>query len=362
MKLNAGGLSSLLVGREREMQTLKAYIGFSQHTIITAPRRYGKTTLVNKLLHELQDEYLVVKLDVFAAVTQEEMCDIYLNAIYQSVGIANFLHQVKESIFSLLEKFTLAYEIEGIKLGYEIAKEQDLSKKIEKTFHFANQFSGFFSKKMIVFMDEFGDVEKFGQDFIKKLRSYMQTHENVIYIFAGSQTSVMNDIFLNKDNAFFNFASLMSLDFLEPTATEEFLQTLHIEQKTLSNEAKIQIRQATNFHPFYLIKTLQEAYIEALFASSPTIESIHIHQALKKILSDNNAYFESIWHKINHKKHKGSIFEAHCAKHETSQSLTVSSSYKSQLVKELKNESLLFANGVPTDPLFCLWLKEAKWS
>jgi len=90
MKLNAGGLSFLVVGREKEIKTLKTYIGFSQHTVISAPRRYGKTTLANKVL------------------------------------------------------------------------------------------------------DEFGDIENFGQDFIKKLRSYMQTHKSIIYIFAGFQISEIN--------------------------------------------------------------------------------------------------------------------------------------------------------------------------
>ena len=168
MELNAGGLSSLVVGRENEIQTLKTYIGFGQHTVISAPRRYGKTTLANRVLDELKNDYLIVKLDIFEATSIDEICDLYLNAIYGSIGITNFLYKAKESIFNLLDRFNLSYEIEGIKLGYEISKEQDINKKIEKTFNFANKFAELFDKKMIVFIDEFGDTEKFGQDFIKK--------------------------------------------------------------------------------------------------------------------------------------------------------------------------------------------------
>jgi AAA+ ATPase superfamily predicted ATPase len=168
MELNAGGLSSLVVGREKEITTLKTYIKLSQHTVITAPRRYGKTTLANKVLDDLKDEYLIVKLDIFEATSINEVCDNYINAIYRSMGVSNFLYQIKESVFSLLDKFTLSYEQEGIKIGYEITKELEESKKIEKTFNFAQTFAKLNSKKMIVFIDEFGDIEKFGQDFIKK--------------------------------------------------------------------------------------------------------------------------------------------------------------------------------------------------
>ena len=358
MELNAGGLSSLVVGRETEIQTLKTYINFSQHTVITAPRRYGKTTLANKVLDDLKDEYLIVKLDMFEATSIEELCKNYLNAIYSSIGLTNFLHKAKESIFTLLEKFSLSYEHEGIKLGYEISKEEDTNKLVEQTFHFANTFASLANKKMIVFIDEFGDIEKFGQDFIKKLRSYMQTHKNVVYVFAGSQTSVINNIFLNNDNAFFNFASLMNIGVLEEKATVEFLSALKIEKKTLSKEAIDHLHKMTNFHPFYLVKTVQESYIKALLDGSETVELKHIEEGISKICEDNNAYFESIWQKINHKKYKGAIFKAYCQDSESLKNLEMNKSYKSQLTKELRDESVLSNENKPTDPFLCIWLRQ----
>ncbi len=357
MKLNAGGLSSLIVGREKEIQTLKTYINFGQHTVIVAPRRYGKTTLANKVLDDLKDEYLIVKLDIFEATNIEEICDLYLNAIYSSIGIVNFLHKAKESIFNLLDNFNLSYEVEGIKLGYEISKEQDINKKIQKTFNFADKFARLTSKKMIVFIDEFGDIEKFGQDFIKKLRSYMQTHKNTIYIFAGSQTSIINNIFLNKENAFFNFASLMNIEMLEYDKTINFLKNLKIDNKTFSDDAIEQLYTNTKFHPFYLIKTIQESFIKALLDSQEIVQLKHIEYGTKKILDDNNAYFESIWQKVNHKKYKGSIFKAYCKNNNEIKNLKMNSSYKSQLTKELKMESLLSNDLKSTDPFLCIWLK-----
>lgn len=356
MELNAGGLSSLVVGRDEEIQTLKTYIKFSQHTVITAPRRYGKTTLANKVLDDLKNEYLIVKFDLFEATSIDELCKNYLNAIYRSIGITNFIHKAKESIFTLLENFNLSYEHEGIKIGYEISKQEDENKLIEQTFHFSNKFASLMNKKMIVFIDEFGDIEKFGHDFIKKLRSYMQTHKNVIYLFAGSQTSIINNIFLNKENAFFNFASLMNIDVLETNSTISFLENLNIDEKTYSKDAITALKITTKFHPFYLVKTIQESYIKALLEKSKTIKLKHIEEAIKKICDDNNAYFESIWQKINHKKYKGAIFKAYCKSDDGIKKLDMNKSYKSQLTKELREESLLFNDNIPTDPFLCIWL------
>lgn len=357
MELNAGGLSSLVVGREDEIKMLKSYIKFAQHTVLTAPRRYGKTTLANRVLDELKDDYLIVKIDMFEATNIEELCEIYLNAIYASVGIKNFLHKAKESIFSLLDKFHLTHEVEGIKLGYEISKEQDTNRLVERTFNFADKFASLSDKKMIVFIDEFGEIEKFGQDFIKKLRAYMQKHKNVIYLFAGSQTSVINSIFLNKENAFFNFATLMNIGLLERKATDYFLNNINIEGKVFTSDAIKTLYEKTKFHPFYLIKTVQESYIKALLQKSKDIESLHVDSAIKKILDDNNAYFESIWQKTNHKKYKGSIFRSYCDKTKSIKKLTINSSYKSQLTTELKHDGLLTNALEPTDPFLSIWMK-----
>ncbi len=355
MRLNAGGLSKLVIGREDEITTLESYIKFSQHTVITAPRRYGKTTLATKVLDGMSKDYLIVKVDVFEATNIEELCLNYLNAIYKSIGIVDFAKTVKESVFMLLEKFSLSYEQDGIKLGYEISKEKNIDELVKKTFNFSDKFAKLFNKKMIVFFDEFGDIEKFGEDFLKKLRSYMQTHENVVYMFAGSQTSVINSIFLNHKNAFFNFASLMNIGYLEEKSTMKFLKELKIEQKELNPDVVAKLLSITKCHPFYLIKTIQETYISSLINNTKEIRVEDVDNAIQKILSDNNAYFENIWHTLNAKKYKGTIFKSICNNKKLS--ININPSYKSQLNKELKMESLISEDLSITDPFLCIWLK-----
>jgi AAA+ ATPase superfamily predicted ATPase len=352
-RFNAGGLSDLTIARSKESQTLKSYIEFSQSVVITAPRRYGKTTLVNKVLDDLKNDYLIVKVDIFEATDTNELCQNYLNSIYKSIGITNFTNQIKNSVFDLLDKFKLSYEQDGIKLGYEISKQKD-DKLITQTFNFAEKFASLFNKKMLVFFDEFGDSAKFGEDFLKKIRASMQQHKNVIYIFAGSQTSTMNNIFLNQDNAFFNFASLMNIGFLDEKECGEFLQNQQIFDK-LSSEVIKKLHKLTKFHPFYLIKTLQEMIIICKIENlKMDINTLDL--AIKKILSDNSAYFENIWHLINNKKYQGSIFKNLCLGSDLE--IKISPSYKSQIIKQLRDKSLINNKNKSSDPFLCLWLKK----
>jgi AAA+ ATPase superfamily predicted ATPase len=356
MKLNAGGLSSIVIGREKELIQLGAYISLGQHVAIIAPRRYGKTTLANAFLDSKDDEYLICKIDVFGASSIREFCELYIDAIYKLDGIKNFVKLAKENVLDIMGRFTIEYN--DLKMGYDLLKEQDENELVRKTFALAQSVAQSKKKRMIVFFDEFGDLAKFGQDFIKKLRSYFQKHQDVIYLFAGSQQSVMDDIFLNSDNAFFNFATLMRLGKLPYQSIELFAKEIIINDTVmLSDEAISTLLDSSKGHPFYTIKILQEGFICSLLeGGSNKINEEHIEQGVKKILFDNAIYFETLWQKINSKKYKGSILKELAIK-DFSSSDTVNLSYKSQIIRELKSEGIVDEEKQFLDPMFYLWLQ-----
>ena len=79
----------------------------------------------------------------------------------------------------------------------------------------------------------------------------------------------------------------------------------------------------------------------------------YTNKAISKILDDNNAYFETIWQQINSKKYKGAILKSIINRNLTIQ---ISSSYKSQLLKELKSGAVIDNSLNFTDPFFKLWM------
>ncbi len=354
MRLNAGGLSTLVIGREIEKKTLKTYISLGQHTAIIAPRRYGKTTLVDTVLDELDKEYLIIKVDVFSAGSVREFCHLLIDAVYHSIGITGFIKDARDNVLDMLSRFSV--EASDIKVGFDLLKESDENELVKKTLNFTEEFADKHGRRAVVFFDEFGDLVKFGDDFIKKMRSYFQKHKQVVYIFAGSQHSVMNGIFLNKQNAFFNFASLMELDVLKGDSVDEFLKELEIDSVLFDEDAKREIADKSKNHPFYLIKIVQEAYIDAVITGKDRVCISNVANAVKKIMFDNSAFFESEWRKINSKKHKGLIFKELCGL-DVGNLESTSVSYKSQIIKELMSDSVINKHKKVTDPFLELWVQ-----
>ena len=355
MRINAGGLSSLVIGRETEKKTLATYIELGQHCAIVAPRRYGKTTLVNSVLNDLDKSHLVIKLDVMTASSVKELCVQMIDAVYASHGIANFFKNVSDNMLDFILKFKL--DTQYVSIGYNILKEQDESSMLKQTFELPEIFAKKFNKKAVVFIDEFGDIDRFGIDLIKKMRSYFQKHSHSVYIFAGSQTSMMNKIFLDKENAFFNFASIMRLGFIKKSDCKLYLKNLEINKIGFSSYAITEILKITKGHPFYLVKLLQESYVDFITRQvKKSISVKNVKQALDKILSDNAPFFVGEWERINKKKHKGRIFKELLDIRSADVS-PINSSYKSQMIRELKGDSVLNEDKTATDPIFAIWMQ-----
>ena len=87
-----------------------------------------------------------------------------------------------------------------------------------------------------------------------------------------------------------------------------------------------------------------------------SISTNNIHQAIEKILFDNAIYFETLWQKLNSKKHKGSIVKE-LALDGFKSGDKVSLSYKSQMIKELKDDGVIDENKHFFDPMFLEWLR-----
>ena len=139
----------------------------------------------------------------------------------QHIAVMTKSHDFVDDVLSQLKNENLIFKIDlaninsASELAIEYAKllscdgvDKD---DINEIFGAVEQLTVGKNMKAIVVFYNFDTICRFGLDTIKKMRSIFQTHKNTVYVFVGSQALVMDTIFLNKDNAFFNFASIMRL-------------------------------------------------------------------------------------------------------------------------------------------------------
>jgi hypothetical protein len=71
-------------------------------------------------------------------------------------------------------------------------------------------------QKLLVIFDEFQEIASYSeQGFEKRLRSHIQKHSNVAYIFSGSQKHILSQMFNASDRGFYQMATSYPLHRIE---------------------------------------------------------------------------------------------------------------------------------------------------
>ena len=108
--------------------------------------------------------------------------------------------------------------------------------------------------KLVIAFDEFQEVANYTEDgFEKRLRSFIQQHSNICYIFSGSQQHLITEMFNSNNRAFYKLAESFHLDKIETKHYIPWIQNLFNRKKVnLPDELIEEIAQRFENHPMYI--------------------------------------------------------------------------------------------------------------
>ena len=187
------------------------------NTVIISPRRWGKTSLVSRVLGKIRDEkdYLLCKIDIFNCRTEAQFFQSYANAILSAsyTKIDEFLHAVKTYLSSFGPKISLSDIGAQFELGVGI-DFRDNTYSYDEILDLPQKIAEERGVKFIVCIDEFQNVSSYHDSigFQRKLRSHWQNHSQVGYCIFGSKRHMLLDIFSNYQMPFYKFGDIMFLD------------------------------------------------------------------------------------------------------------------------------------------------------
>ncbi|MBW1699678.1 MAG: hypothetical protein JRK26_23130 [Deltaproteobacteria bacterium] len=200
--------------RKGEISELLSEMRNLSRVFLVSPRRFGKTCLIFNLKEELGKEGLqTVYLDLKA----------YPDVGSFAVGITEKVSRALESstdkvakLISSLKHLRPRVEVGpdgSLAAGVEMAapRQQALSALLEGLSH-CHRLAQRKRKKLVIAVDEFSDLAKYdGQIVEKAIRSEIQTHTHIGYIFSGSEQSVMLSMTQDPQRAFYRTGRIMEL-------------------------------------------------------------------------------------------------------------------------------------------------------
>jgi uncharacterized protein len=281
--------------REKELRKIISTLSSGNNIALYAPRRYGKSSLIAKALKELEkDGYICVHFDFMSVYSQKTFIENYSRELLKS--------QKKSDVKTIISRFTafaknikpsVSFDQSGnpeFSLAFieNMDKEENLIEVINLPEALAND-----QNKYIIAFDEFQEITKLnGENFEKLLRSQIQKHKNVSYVFFGSKTHMLKDMFNNKNRAFYNSADIMHL---EKMATEEsivFLQNaFNSSDIHLSREMAQYIIQQVDNIPYYIQFLAHQIWEYAKINSITRIDKVIVDNSLQDILELKKDYY-----------------------------------------------------------------------
>lgn len=293
------------IDRKKDLPIFRAYLNNNQHVMIKAPRRFGKTSLVKKLFeHEKSFKYIYVDLRRVTNLTM--LANQILEKAYAFAGIDRFMEQFKRSITELLKN------IQSIKIddiGEITLKHLEGGVKDEREYflHSLDVVEKISLKKDLnikFVFDEFQDILRISDDFmLEQIRSVIQHHEAVTYVFLGSIESIMTKLFSSKSSPFFHFAKIINLEGLEVNELYEYAKETFLNHNIEFDESVLKMLQFLQGHPDYCAQVLQALYHEGIIKCFKKIDYDICLNALTQTLLENRAYLEELISKTKQKKH-----------------------------------------------------------
>lgn len=200
--------------RTEETKRIKADFEHGINVILISPRRMGKTSLVKKVISEIDNPMLkIVYMDIYDCRSEYDFYNRFAESIMKSMS--NKLEQVMENIKQFLVRVS-----PKISFSPEPTSEFSLSLGItpkdyspEEILNLPERIAREKGVRLVVCIDEFQQIGEFSDSLTvqKRLRGAWQHHQYVSYCFFGSKRHLMENIFQNRRMPFYLFGEMIHL-------------------------------------------------------------------------------------------------------------------------------------------------------
>jgi len=284
--------------RTDECKRIVTTLSGGNNLVLFAPRRFGKTSLVFRAIEELEKlGYKCIYFDFMPVYSRESFIESYSKAI---IAKQSNIQQVVKLMASVVKGIRpkIAFDQSGKPEFTMDFTDKNISEKtLEEIIDLPERIASAKNRFVIIF-DEFQEISKMnGDNFENLLRSKIQLQQNVTYMFLGSRTHLLNDMFNNKTRAFYNSAMIMQLEALPEKETITYLKTRFAlsDISIDDNSARHLIIEAGNI-PYY-IQLLAAEIWQQIVSESNVVNDEIITLCAEKIIDLKSDYYLELYGK-----------------------------------------------------------------
>jgi len=286
--------------RDVEIGELLSDARNGQDVVIFAPRRFGKTSLVDRVAQRLVgDRVLVGQINLMRTPTKERLAEKLAATVYED--IAGPLTRAKDfgaRIFRGLRitpTMTLDPETGALSFGFGAGHlPEDVDATLERLFELVAQVAAERERGALLILDEFQEVIELDPQLPKLLRSVLQEQPEVGHFYLGSKRHMMERIFNDANEPFWRSAKQLELGPIPPGPFGDFIERRFADTgRRIDPTVVAQILTITGGHPY---ATQELCYF--LWEETPTRRAAtadRLDAALERVLRSEHTHFSLLW-------------------------------------------------------------------
>jgi len=352
--------------RTKELSELLRYIKGSQNVLLYSHRRYGKSSLIRQAFREIKEKSLnigTMHVELYGTISEKD----FIIRTFQGLNqLESNFERLLKSVSKALKNIKLNLSIDSatgatsVSPSFEAVNEKII---LEELMNILSKYSQ--KHKLAIAFDEFQEVANYTEEgFEKRLRSFIQQHSNICYIFSVSQQHLITEMFSSNNRAFYRLAESVPLEKIETKHYIPWVQNLFNRKNVhLPTELIEEIVAGFENHPMYIQNFLFHLWEEpGKKGFSPEIINKVENAIIEKRSPEHTVLWETL--SINQKKtlklillnNGTNLFNADSLKSVNLKTGSLVTKALSSLIKKeiiLKNESYLIQ-----DIVFKKWLQK----
>ena len=354
--------------REVRKDLLSRFLSGQTNVVLYGPRRYGKSSLVAELVGDLEKAGIpCVTLDVVKVPSIDMFVSAYATKVYRRLAPVKFeFRKLGMFLKSLRPKMSLgptgetglSFEPSGATVGPEALTEVlDLPQKL---------LSG--RSRAVVVFDEFQEVKDLlpNDGFERVMRSAIQSHRNVSYIFLGSRYHMLRRMFTDHNRPFYKSAVTILLG--KPPVEESVrfvIDRFASAGKSIARDAAERLVGKIENIPYFIQQLGFETFRLVDDAHRKSVSSADVDSAFANLSCFNRDQYEQLMLTLSVSQKKLLIALAHEQTDEFGDvyrrryALGVSSTVNSAKSKLMEDGHIELSDGkyVVADPFFAQFLR-----
>ena len=288
--------------REKETQWLLRTLENKAHILLTSPRRMGKTQLIRHLFEQpsIKDNYYTFYTDIYPTTSLHEL------VLFLSKEIYSVLVPKGKSV---LNKFLAGLKSLAGSFGYDpVANTPTFNIKLgdihypELTLEEIFQYLEHADMPCIFAIDEFQQIANYPEKNVEAtLRTHIQKMNNCLFIYAGSNRHILENMFNSAAKPFYNSAEQMYLECIPKDVYLGFVEEqFRKAERKITPEAASLAYDLFEGHTYYVHNLLHNAF--AYIDSYKAIDEADINNTVSDILEEKGRTFASVMNQLNYQQ------------------------------------------------------------